>query len=507
MLPRLKKNKVYIFLILVLIISAILRFYRLENIFVFNFDEEYQMSYSWTLVKDFHLIWIGVSASFLDFYLGPYFTYLTTLLLAVSKGDPLIGAYFAASLGILTTGLVFFIGWKIFNLTTGIISSLLYATLPLIVFFDQKYWNATFTPLITFLLFFTVYKARKSKWWWLFFAALAGAIFETHLEPLPLLLAGMWFFIKGKYFKDIKLFIACLFVFLIFYWPLIVFDINHNFSNISSLTRIGKSFGESKIAFNPSVKMQSLFDSLGRFWYLQPGNPVADEINFSCNPLTVKSEFKNVNLHSKRTTALFFFSVLSVILILGFLIFSFKSKSFQIQLLGIFLTVALIAFTFYPGASSEYYTLSILYLLLFVPGILINEMRFRYKILILFSLIIVCIPGIYTVLNTSDEFSLKPKKELIKKVMNVVGKNSFEIDGRGICHNYEGWRYLFKVYGKMPSQSYTDKNLGWLYSDEIVSKAADYTVILSEDRIPLSEDLSKYPNIKEGGYSVYIREN
>ena len=96
---------------------------------------------------------------------------------------------------------------------------------------------------------------------------------------------------------------------------------------------------------------------------------------------------------------------------------------------------------------------------------------------------------------------------IIGKVMNIVGNESFSIEGRGICHNFEGWRYLFKVYGRVPNRSYTDSGLGWLYPEELSKEAPTYTVILSEDRIPLTEDLSNLESFKEGGYRAYIRKN
>src|SRR3989344_2594248 len=238
------------FILLAIIVgpAAYLRFHRLSEIYVFNLDEEYQATYAWTLVKDFHPIWIGLAAAALEFYIGPYTVYLTAILLAFSKGDPIITAYFAAFLGVATTALIFWTGKKIFNLTTGVIASLLYAGLPLFVFFDQKYWNPSFGPIITILLFLTLILNKTSKRWWIMFAALSGAIFETHLPPFPLLLIGLMFFIKGKYWQDIKLILISLLVFLVFYWPLLVFDFNHNFSNLKVLTRIEKS---SNISFNP----------------------------------------------------------------------------------------------------------------------------------------------------------------------------------------------------------------------------------------------------------------
>ncbi len=502
----LRYSKLFIFL-LIIILAAFLRFYHLGETYVFNLDEEYQATYAWTLVKDPHPIWIGVSASFLDFYLGPYFTYFTAVLLAISKGDPIITAYFAAGLGVVTTAVFFFAGWKFFNPTTGVISSLLYTTLPLFVFFDQKYWNTMFTPLIAILLFITSILVKKSIWWWVLYVALIGIILQTHLEPTPLLLIGLWQFFKGGYFKNIKLIIVCLSIFAIFYWPLAVFDYFHNFSNLTIFKRFGQGLNESKVTFDPTAKFNTLFDSMGRYWYLKPGNPNADEINFGCTSLSVKEELKFIDKYAHRTYAPYWLSAISFVLLLSFLRISFNSNKEEYRLLGIFLTVAVLAFMAFPGGSSEYYALSLLVLFTFVPGILITKAWRRFRAFLLGLIMVVAIFGINTVVKTSNEFSLGPKKILIKKVMNVIDNEPFSIEGRGICHDYEGWRYLFKVYGKLPNQSYTDKNLGWLYPEEIDETPSKYTIILSEDRIPLKEDLSHLPSIKSGGYRAYIKEN
>lgn len=504
---QIKKKKVLIFAFFIFFLSLFLRTYRIEETYVFNFDEEYQATYAWTLVLDPHPIWIGVSASFLDFYLGPYFTYFTAILLWISKGDPLINAYFAAFLGSLTTVAFFLVGRRIFNFTVGVVSSTLYATLPLFVFFDQKYWNTMFTPAITLFLFLTIYLIKRSKWWWTAYVALFGSVLQTHLEPIPLFLVGVWYFFKGKYWKDTKLIFVCILTLLIFYWPLIVFDINHNFSNITIFGRFASGIGESKVSFDPSAKFRTLFDSMGRYWFLNPGNPNADEINFGCTSLSVKDEFKFIDKYARRTYAHPFLSILSLVLLTTFFSLNIKIKQYQYRLLTAFIIVALVAFAVFPGGSSEYYTLSFLVLFTFIPGILITKIPKRFRVLLLGLLLSAVIFGINAVIKTSDEFSLGPKKAIIKNVMKIIGNDSFSIDGRGVCHDYEGWRYLFKVYGRVPNQSYTDKNLGWLYPEEIDIKPSAYTIILSEDRIPLKEDLSNLPSIKEGGYRAYIRKN
>lgn len=500
-------NKKLLILFLIIILAAFLRFYRLNQTYVFNFDEEYQATYAWTLVEHPHRIWIGVSSSFLDFYLGPYFTYFTAILLAISHGDPMLNAYFAAFTGVVTTAVVFFAGWKVFNFTTGVFSSLTYATLPLLVFFDQKYWNAMFTALITVLLLWTMKLVKKSAWWWVMYATIFGVILETHLEPAPLLIIGIWYFIKGKYWKNTKILSICVLVFLLLYWPLIFFDYYHNFSNLKIFSRFGQGVASSKVTFDPAKKIHTFFDSMGRYWFLKPGNPNADEINFGCTSLSVKDEFKFIDSYAHRTYAPAWLSSVTLILLLVFLVFSFKEKKEEYKLLSIFLIVATLAFMAFPGGSSEYYALSILVLFNFIPGILISRSSGNLKMLLLAGVVVAAILGINTVVKTSDEFSLGPKKVLIGEVMKRIGNSSFSIEGRGVCHDYEGWRYLFKVYGRLPAQSYSDKNLGWLYPNEISKDKPRYTVILSEDRIPLKEDLSTFPSIKEGGYRAYIRKN
>ena len=499
-------KKATIILVLILLTALILRFYRLSETYVFGFDEEYQATYAWTLVNKLHPIWIGVSASFLDFYLGPYFTYFTAFLLAISKGDPILTAYFAAALGVATTAMIFFAGWKVFSFKIGVISSFLYGGLPFFVFYDQKYWNTMFTSFLTVLLFLTLYLLKKHRWFLVLYAAIFGIVLQTHLEPAPFLLIGIWYFLKGKYWQDIKLMVVSLLVFLVFYWPLLVFDYNHNFSNLTIFNRFAQGITESKINFNLEAKLKTLFDSMGRFWYLKQGNPNADEINISCTSLSTKQEFSFIDQYAKRTSGLMVFSILTLFLLLVFSRFSLQSRLEQIKLLGIFLLVGLLSFIFFPGGSSEYYTLSFFTLFVFVPAILINQQSKKVQVFLLGLVFFAIFFGIRTVLSTSDEFSLAPKKRIIKEVMEVVGEKSFAIEGRGICHNWEGWRYLFKVYGRVPDKSYTDSNLGWLYPEEIGTKTPIYTIILSEDRIPLKEDLSTYLSIKEGGYRAYIRK-
>jgi len=370
-LTFIKKYKAYIWLVLIFCIALLLRVYRLSDIYVFNLDEEHQAVYAWTLVRHLHKIWIGISASPIEFYLGPYFTYFTAFLLNISKGDPMITAYFAAVTGSITSAVIFIVAWRLFNLTAGIISSILYATLPIFVFFDQKYWNPMFVPVIVILLYFTLNLIKKSKWWWILYAILLGIVFNTQLAPLPLFFIGVWLFIKGRYFKDLKLLSVCLLTFLLFYWPLIIFDFNHNFSNMKALAPLFNKNSEIKFTFDPVTKVNSLFDSLGRFWYLEPGIPNSDEINFGCTSLSRANGYEIIDKYTQRTRSSLWLALVSTTLFVVFYLLVSKKDSSSLKLLAVFFLVYFSFFVIYPGGAFEYYYLGFLTLFTLVPGILI----------------------------------------------------------------------------------------------------------------------------------------
>lgn len=486
-------RKIILFLGLILLISAFLRFYHLGDNYIFGFDEEYQATYAMTLVKDIHPIWIGVSASFLDYYLGPYFTYFSAFWLMLSQGDPLLTAYVAGLVGVVTTIAIFFVGWKFFNLTAGVISALLYGGLPLIVFYDQKYWNPMFVQLIVLLMFTSLLLIKKSPWWWLLYSAMVGAIFETDLAPLPLVLIGIWIFLKGKYFLNKRLVLGCLLVFILFYWPLLVFDYNHNWSNLTVLGRYSQQAKQSGAKFDPRSKLASVADTMGRFWYLKPGKPNADEIGIFCN--------------SERTYASAWLSGASTLLLLYFLITSIKKGRSAHKLLAYFLVVSLGFYLIYTGGSFEYYLHGFITLFALTVGVLVGQINKKIKPIVFILVAVVLVLGFNTVLNSSDKYSLGPKKKLITKVMSKLGSSSFSIDQMGTCHTYEGWRYLFRVYGKTPAVSFTDRNFAWLYPQEVSNGPVDYNVVLSEYGVIPHRDLSGYEKISEGGFSAYIKKN
>ena len=228
-----------------------------------------------------------------------------------------------------------------------------------------------FVPVIVILLYFTLNLIKKSKWWWILYAILLGIVFNTQLAPLPLFFIGVWLFIKGRYFKDLKLLSVCLLTFLLFYWPLIIFDFNHNFSNMKALAPLFNKNSEIKFTFDPVTKVNSLFDSLGRFWYLEPGIPNSDEINFGCTSLSRANGYEIIDKYTQRTRSSLWLALVSTTLFVVFYLLVSKKDSSSLKLLAVFFLVYFSFFVIYPGGAFEYYYLGFLTLFTLVPGILI----------------------------------------------------------------------------------------------------------------------------------------
>src|SRR3990167_5328210 len=108
-------DKDTILLILILTLAAVLRLAFLPKLMVFTPDEEYQLYLANTIIKNFHIIWIGVSTLGFDFYMGPFWIYIIYPFVALFKGDPIVLGYISSILGVFTTFLLYFLGKKMIN--------------------------------------------------------------------------------------------------------------------------------------------------------------------------------------------------------------------------------------------------------------------------------------------------------------------------------------------------------------------------------------------------------
>lgn len=94
--------------------------------------------------------------------------------------------------------------------------------------------------------------------------------------------------------------------------------------------------------------------------------------------------------------------------------------------------------------------------------------------------------------------------------MSAVGEKTFYLETVGKdprkYHPYGGWRHLFRVYGKTPTQSNADEFFGWIFPEELTNEKPKLRVLISEDfHYKTNKNILKQFN--SGAYYGYIFTN
>lgn len=505
-------------ILLILFFSFVLRVYKLEERFVFGFNEEYQATLAQSIVDNFHLIWVGVSAAHLEFYIGPLFTYLTSLLLYIGRSDPLVAGFFSVILGVISTYLIYMLGLRVFGKITSYLGAAIYTISPLFIFFDQKYWNPTPNIFLSLLIILVVMKARTVFWYWVLFFVLFALIFHADLAAIPIVFVGLVIFFKNLFIIPKKIILLCFLTFTLIYSPLLVFDYHHNFSNLLTPFRMREITRDYNFASSPLNHAYVFSAAVTKIWYLDPYTESTDESLSTCDPLAFGLGSSHIGYPNERTVPPVTLQVLFTIITLLFVFCLMREKLWERRFIGMNILVFLFFFLLFPGGTFEYYLLTILPLFVFIPGFFIEKTNGISRILIFVFLLIFLTLSFYTIYTAKAEYGLGVKKQIIKEVSGVVKDQPFEIRERGLCHGLEGWRYLFNAYGSKPVKSSIDATLGWIYPEKIKNSDLKYEVIISEKRTPLNtkivHPLEVHPNkdgyfellrtIDKGGFVVYI---
>ncbi len=399
------------FTLLVLGGALFLRLYQIPQRFIFDIDTQYQVLYAQTIVRDFHIIWIGVSASNIGYYLGPGLTYLTALLLWITK-DPVVLGYFTSLVGVITLLSVWFVTKKLFGDKAALIAATIYGYTPIIVNYDRKFWPI-FVPLVAVWMTYTLVMSHKNKWWLLVCAFLIGISFHIHLSLMlfiPFVLYAFW---KSGALQiktaNLKFQIGSLLIYFALTSPLLVFDFVHNFDNLLTPLRfiqnMGRGVGTVPHAFP---------------WMFAGG------------------------------------TVLCAVL------WKIYTKPTMRWVLAILATICL-AFTVYPGPMQEYYLVVLFPFVAIAIGFILH--RLPTQILAAWVLIF-AVWGTTLFIDSKNPRRLEVKKQTIAKVCKTIRK-PYYLEIGGDKRDYEGWYYLMTFYCKRPDRSDTDSMFGWLYPEHL----------------------------------------
>lgn len=237
---RVKNNLIFIVLAVVTVLAYFFfRFYQIQHRIIFDFDQEEFSKAVFGIIRngDFTLIGPRVLSD-KGFFLGPYFIYALVPFYLISRLHPYGLIYF-----IITYNIIFFIAasrilsrqWSKLH---AIFFLLLWATNALIIRYDTTPWNPISIPLGVLCVWYFLNKiyTRNKLYDWGILGLVLGIFFNQHFQFVYLFLFSGVFLVllqKQKKVFSIKGVGILVAAFAATYLPLFLFDLRHQFLNLS----------------------------------------------------------------------------------------------------------------------------------------------------------------------------------------------------------------------------------------------------------------------------------
>ncbi len=441
---KLKDQKsLFILLIGILALATFLRFYRLAEYMTFLGDEGRDAVVIKNMLVDYHFPLVGPPTSVGNIYLGPLYYYMMATPMAVFWLNPVAAAGMNALLGVMTVAIIYYLGKSWFNRQAGLVAAYLYAISPVTIIYSRSSWNPNPTPFFALISIFSLYKLHQtSNFLWLILTGLAvGAALQMHyLAAILLPIAGIvWLYEvllrRSRELKMKKLFSGTLLGILSFaliMFPLVWFDLRHNFLNYRAITELlgsGSAVKADILANLARIPSLYSYNLIGRY--------IAAENSF--------------------------LTIVVSILVLGVLIY--KLSSWPKMLLGVWLIVGLFGLTFYQQNIYDHY----LGFMNPVPFLLLGASVFYgYKILsrmkwavtggiIILLLVLTMVNLQKTPLLSSPNNQLKRTQDVAKFVINEAGSRDFNFALIAKSNYDSAYQFYLDLYGHKPKQVPFDK--------------------------------------------------
>lgn len=404
---------VWIIFLLILAVGLYLRFYNIESIFTFGWDQGRD---AWIVkeITEGKFTLIGPRTGVGHMHLGPIYYYLLVPFFYLTNFDPMASNYFNILINVVNYVIIFYVTKKLFNNYLGIFVIAIYTCSNYLIVVNQVPWNVTAMPGISALIFYSLYRSVQGHCKWIFVAwTLSGLFFHLHFTAIFLPVINLLSLLVAKdKRKVIKYSILSIPLYLIWFLPNIIYEIQTN----SDSGMIKNFFNDYYIGFHLRFMLHRLPDAL---------------IQFSA--ILYLKFFKNI----------------IVVFPLLFALFIFFEKERKIKkfgyLISLWFLVPLFGFTIYGGPLSDYYFLFSVPMVLFVLAYLHQKLfQFRYKRIFL---IFILIFWSYYLFENTKQYWIKPVKGGLKEQKEEV-KEKIKLGNRLEYVEGDIKSYLYRIYTK-----------------------------------------------------------
>lgn len=448
-----------IFLVLILILAAFLRLYRIEDYMTFLGDEGRDVLVVYNILHG-KLTLLGPTSSVGGFFLGPIYYYFMAPFLLLFNYNPVGPAIMVALIGVATVWLLYKFCSDLFNKRVGLIAAILYAVSPLVIAYSRSSWNPNPLPFFSLLSFYVLYKGIIKKSYKLIFTSglLLGISMQLHyLATFLAFIMFLYIFLaeilgaKVNFKKItpvlIKKYLLVLSGFIVGWSPFLAFEIRHGFLNIKKIFDFIFSGGNTGDNTNFFVNLYEVFFRL--FGRLTVSFPPPEQL-FKYDSLVLNLWIVFVLVLAISSSAFLLFNIYK----------HFKKNSGELNkylLIGLWFFVGIVLFGFYKKSIYDYYFSFMFPVPFIMLGLLISFIYENKKINHLGKIISIPLLIFLFFVNIQGlPFRYEPNRQLNQMktiadfVMTRTDAKPFNfalISGGNSDHAY---RYFFTVWNHPP---------------------------------------------------------
>lgn len=170
-------------------------------------------------------------------YYGPGFYYLVLPAFVLFRGHPASGAIVVATLGVLSTLLIFLLTQDLVGKAAALFASALYSVSPLVVGIDRHFWSPNVIPFFVLLIFYSFYQmiVRKRQGYLILIGVSLAMVWQLHYTSVFILLplAFLWWCFKPK--VGPRVWTVAISAFALISSPLPISEMRHGFPNFKTL--------------------------------------------------------------------------------------------------------------------------------------------------------------------------------------------------------------------------------------------------------------------------------
>jgi len=421
----------------ILLAALFLRLFRLTELFHFTMDEELIAWRAWGWFNLDRPFLIG-GISPLQVHLPPYFYYFSSLLLWPFRFDPVGWGWWAGLFSLITV-------FILYKLSRNLIAPLLYSVSLTAVLFDRHYWPLFFNPLFILLVLWALKQKR-------YLVLMLTLVLAVTADPSNLTLVLFVLIYNARaLWKYLGLGAG------IFLTPLLVFDLRHQWQNLSGVSRLFGQLGTREPNFNGFLLLPQ---SLVRFWYTAQTNLI--EVYSYCIPYA-QARLSGISIWLLLAAA--------IIIILAVR----RHREIRLLLLSYFVSLGVFGLLGFP--LFDHYLTGLMPIWAMLTAMIIRRLP---KLSALLVLVVFVSLNLYQFSRVNNPYGLKFKQELIVWANQNLKGESYNLESVSKCHRENGLRYLFELSGNPPQQSFMDASFAWLYPQAPVASPAAITLLVTD---------------------------